>query len=520
MINPDKTIYYRPVSLVILDGWGVSNKPDNNAILQAKTPHWDRLWATYPRTLIHGSGDKVGLPANQMGNSEVGHLNLGAGRVVHQELTRIDNAINDGSFFENKALTDAIDQTIDHNKSIHIMGLLSTGGVHSNESQIRAVLEMAITRGANQVYLHAFLDGRDTPPKSAEPWLKAVDELFSKHNHSGRIASIIGRYFALDRDHRWERTQTAYELITFGKAEHHAASALEGLEAAYRRGESDEFVEATAIVPEGERPVQVETGDAVIFMNFRADRARQISQAFAETGFTGFSIDQRPHLSSYVSLTEYKKSLDTTVAFPTEKLKNVYGEYIASLGLQQLRIAETEKYAHVTFFFNGGEERAFEGEERILIESPKVKTYDLQPEMSAPELTDKLVEAIESEKFDTIICNYANPDMVGHTGNLEAAIKAIEAVDTSLGFVVDAMIKAKGELLITADHGNAEKMRDETTGQAHTAHTMNPVPLVYIGRDAEISDDGSLADIAPTMLYLMGLDQPAEMTGRSLVKLK
>lgn len=519
-MNTTKRIDYRPVTLVILDGWGVNDKPDNNAILQAKTPHWDRLWQNYPHTLIHGSGDKVGLPADQMGNSEVGHLNLGAGRVVHQELTRIDGAISDGSFFKNRVLTDAIDLAVTNGKAVHIMGLLSTGGVHSHESQIRAALELAIQRGATQLYLHAFLDGRDSPPKSAAPWLEGVEALFAKHNHPGRIASIVGRYFALDRDQRWERTQIAYELIAAGEAEYQAATALEGLEAAYQRGETDEFVQATVIVPKGERPVRVETGDAIIFMNFRADRARQISQAFVETGFTGFAINERPHLSTYVSLTEYKKSLNTTIAFPPEKLKNVLGEYISSLGLRQLRIAETEKYAHVTFFFNGGEERAFEGEERILIESPKVKTYDLQPEMSAPELTDRLVEAIESGKFDTIICNYANPDMVGHTGNLEAAIKAIEAVDTSLGRVIEAILKAGGELLITADHGNAEKMRDETTGQAHTAHTTNPVPLVYIGRNAVLSDDGSLADIAPTMLYLMGLDQPAEMTGRSLLTLK
>ena len=510
----------KPVALIIMDGWGVSEKTDNNAIYHAKKPNWDKLCAEQPNTLIYGSGKEVGLPANQMGNSEVGHLNLGAGRVVHQELTRIDQAIKDGSFFENKALTEAVDQAIANDRSVHIMGLLSTGGVHSHKSQIKAALTLAIKRGAKKVYLHAFLDGRDSPPKSASPWLTEIDALFAEHNHSGRTASIIGRFFALDRDHRWERTQIAYELMTQGKSNFQANSALEGLEAAYQRNETDEFVQPTTIIPAGEEAACVESGDTMIFMNFRADRARQISQAFAEQAFAGFAIDDRPKLGAYISLTEYKKSLETTIAFPPTRMKNVFGEYISNLGLQQLRISETEKYAHVTFFFNGGEERAFEGEERILIESPKVKTYDLQPEMSAAKLTDRLVEAIASGKFDTIICNYANPDMVGHTGNLEACIKAIETIDGCLARVHEAIITAGGELLITADHGNAEKMRDEATGQAHTAHTSNPVPLLYIGRDADIADGGNLADIAPTMLYLMGLEQPAEMTGHSLLQLK
>ncbi len=520
MNSTTKTTRCRPVTLIIMDGWGVSKATDNNAILQAKTPNWDKLWVKHPHTLIHGSGNKVGLPANQMGNSEVGHLNLGAGRVVHQELTRIDQAIEDGSFFENEVLTGAIDQAITNDKAVHIMGLLSNGGVHSHESQIKAALTLAIDRGAKKVYLHAFLDGRDTPPKSASSWLAEIDALFAANNHSGRIATIIGRFFALDRDHRWERTQAAYELMTQGKSAFQANTALEGLEAAYQRDETDEFVQATTIIPEGEEAARVESGDTLIFMNFRADRARQISQAFAETEFSGFAMVDRPQLGAYISLTEYKKNLETRIAFPPTRLKNVLGEYIAAQGLRQLRISETEKYAHVTFFFNGGEERAFEGEERILIESPKVKTYDLQPEMSAIELTDKLIDAIASGKFDTIICNYANPDMVGHTGNLNATIKAIETIDSCLARVHQAITAAGGELLITADHGNAEKMRDEATGQAHTAHTSNPVPLLYIGRDASITDDGSLSDIAPTMLYLMGLEQPAEMTGHSLLQLK
>ncbi len=515
-----ETTRCRPVTLIIMDGWGVSETTENNAIHQAKKPYWDKLWAAHPHTLIHGSGNKVGLPANQMGNSEVGHLNLGAGRVVHQELTRIDQAIEDGSFFENEVLTSTIDQAIANNKSVHIMGLLSNGGVHSHESQIKAALTLAIKRGAKKVYLHAFLDGRDTPPKSASSWLTEIDALFAAYNHPGRIATITGRFFALDRDHRWERTQAAYELMTHAKSDFHATTALEGLEAAYQRGETDEFVHPTMITPAGEEAARVESGDTLIFMNFRADRARQISQAFAESEFSGFAIDDRPQLGAYISLTEYKKNLETRIAFPPTALKNVFGEYIAAQGLRQLRISETEKYAHVTFFFNGGEERAFDGEERILIESPKVKTYDLQPEMSAVELTDNLVDAIASGKFDTIVCNYANPDMVGHTGNLKATIKAIETIDSCIARVHQAISAAGGELLITADHGNAEKMRDETTGQAHTAHTSNPVPLLYIGRNANITDDGSLSDIAPTMLYLMGLEQPTEMTGHSLLQLK
>ncbi len=520
MNSPDKSTSYKPTTLIILDGWGISEKTDNNAIYHAKKPNWDRLWGKNPHTLIHGSGNEVGLPANQMGNSEVGHLNLGAGRVVKQELTRIDQAIEDGSFCKNQVLVSAIKQAIVKDKAVHIMGLLSSGGVHSHQSQIKAALTLAIQQGAKKVYLHAFLDGRDTPPKSASPWLAEIDALFAEHKHPGRIASIIGRFYALDRDNRWERIQTAYELIALGRSAFQASNALAGLEAAYQRDETDEFVQATSIIPAGKEAACVESGDTMIFMNFRADRARQISQAFAEPEFTGFAIKERPKLGAYISLTEYKKSLETEIAFPATRMKNVFGEYISNLGLQQLRISETEKYAHVTFFFNGGEERAFEGEERILIASPKVKTYDLQPEMSAAELTDKLVEAITSKKFDTIICNYANPDMVGHTGNLNACIKAIETIDACLARVHEAITAAGGELLITADHGNAEKMRDDKTGQAHTAHTANPVPLLYIGRDAEISEGGSLSDIAPTMLYLMGLEQPAEMTGRSLLKLK
>jgi 2,3-bisphosphoglycerate-independent phosphoglycerate mutase len=509
----------RPIMLVILDGWGYSESPDYNAILGASKPVWDHLWNHFPHTLIRGSGAEVGLPAGQMGNSEVGHLNLGAGRVVYQEFTRVSRAIKTGSFFRNQTLTGAVDVAIESGNAVHIMGLLSPGGVHSHEEHIQAMVRLAVERGAKQVYLHAFLDGRDTAPKSATDSIEAMEALF-KELGNGRFASIIGRYFAMDRDHRWPRIQASYDLMTQGKAEYQATSALAGLEMAYSRDETDEFVKATAIVPQGEAPVSINDNDVLIFMNFRSDRARQITRPFIEDDFDGFAREVRPKLAQFVSLTEYRDDFDVPVAFPPERLQNVFGAYISSLGLRQLRIAETEKYAHVTFFFNGGEEEPFEGEDRELIPSPNVATYDLQPEMSAATLTDKLVAAIESDQYDTIICNYANPDMVGHTGNFDATVDAIEFLDKCLGRVMDALQKAGGEMLITADHGNAEQMRGEDTGQAHTAHTCNPVPLIYVGRLAHfIEEHGTLADVAPTLLYLMGLEQPIEMNGRVLLEL-
>lgn len=508
----------KPVVLIVLDGWGYSEQPEHNAILQAHTPVWDHLWRDYPHLLIRCSGTDVGLPADQMGNSEVGHLNLGAGRVVYQEFTRISRAIKSGSFFTNLTLTDAVDAAVSRGKAVHLLGLLSPGGVHSHEEHIQAMARLAVERGAQKVYMHAFLDGRDTPPKSAASSLRAMNEVFAQLGR-GRIASIVGRYFAMDRDHRWPRVQAAYELITQGQAQHIAPDALSGLEQAYARGETDEFVQATAIVPVGESPVRMEDGDAVIFMNYRSDRARQITRAFIEDDFTGFSRAARPKLSAFVTLTEYNEEFHVPVAFPPERLRNTFGEYIAQLGLHQLRVAETEKYAHVTFFFNGGAEQPYPGEDRILVPSPNVATYDLKPEMSAVEVTDKLIAAIENGHYDAIICNYANPDMVGHTGNLAAAIKAIETIDGCLGRLVDALQKAGGEMLITADHGNAEQMADDSTGQAHTAHTTNLVPFVYVGRHAEpVNHAGTLADVAPTLLYIMGLDQPAEMSGRALIK--
>ena len=508
----------RPLVLLILDGWGYSETLQNNAIAAASTPVWDRLWTQYPKTLIRTSGAAVGLPADQMGNSEVGHLNLGAGRVVYQEFTRVGRAIKTGSFFSNQTLTGAVGKAVETGKAVHILGLLSPGGVHSHEEHIHAMVKLAAQEGASKVYLHAFTDGRDTSPRSAKSSIQAMEEVFEGLKGC-RFASIIGRYYAMDRDHRWPRIQDAYDLITRGVAQYQVADAQTALDMAYARDEGDEFVKATAIVPPGTQPVQVEDGDVVIFMNFRSDRARQITRPFIEPDFDGFERAARPVLGSFVSLTEYNSEFDVPVAYPAERLKNVFGEYIAAHGLRQLRLAETEKYAHVTFFFNGGRETPFEGEDRILVKSPMVATYDLQPEMSAPEVTDNLVAAIEGGIYEVIICNYANPDMVGHTGKFEAAVEAIEAIDDVLGRVCTALQKAGGEMLITADHGNAEMMISSETGQVHTAHTTNRVPLVYVGRPAQLAENGALSDIAPSMLYLLNMEIPPEMTGTPLIDL-
>ena len=509
----------KPLVLLILDGWGYREETNNNAIAQANTPVMDTLWHDYPHSLISGSGLDVGLPDGQMGNSEVGHVNLGSGRVVYQDFTRITKAISDGEFYTNPALQSAVRQAKQQGKAVHIMGLLSPGGVHSHEEHILAMIELAEREGAGPVYLHAFLDGRDTPPRSAEASLQKVQAHFDRTG-SGQIASVIGRYYAMDRDKRWDRVQQAYNLLTLGKAEFHADSALQALEMAYQRGENDEFVKASAIVPAGTKPVQMQDGDALIFMNFRADRARQFSRAFTDNDFNGFVREHRPALSSFVMLTEYAADIKAPCAYPPEPLNNVLGEWLAKQGKTQLRISETEKYAHVTFFFSGGREDQFDGEQRILVDSPKVATYDLQPEMSSAELTDKLVSAIHSGEFDVIICNYPNGDMVGHTGIMSAAIKAVEAVDSCIGKVVAALREVGGECLITADHGNAEMMLDNESGQAHTAHTSGPVPLIYVGRDATVTEGGILSDIAPTMLHLMGLDIPAEMSGKILLQPK
>ncbi|HUO43659.1 MAG TPA: 2,3-bisphosphoglycerate-independent phosphoglycerate mutase [Burkholderiales bacterium] len=507
----------KPVLLIILDGFGYREACENNAICQARKPHWDVLWNTYPHTLIDASEKWVGLPPAQMGNSEVGHLNIGAGRIVYQEYTRIEAAIESGEFLANAALKQAVDTARNNRSALHILGLLSPGGVHSHETQIHAMLEMAVKAGVSRVYVHAFLDGRDTPPRSAAASLKRLQDRCAQLGGGG-IASIIGRYYAMDRDQRWERVQTAYDLITQGSAPYQAADALTALEAAYARGENDEFVKATAIVAPDGAPVRMHDGDAVVFMNFRADRARQLTRALTEPGFSGFERARVPKLGYFCTLTSYSEDFKLPVAFPPQDISNSFGEYISKLGLRQLRIAETEKYAHVTYFFSGGVETPYPGEDRILVPSPKVATYDLKPEMSAFEVTDKLVAAIDSRRYDAIICNYANGDMVGHTGNLAAATRAIEALDECLGRVVAAMQEAGGEVLITADHGNAEMMYDPATRQPHTAHTLDPVPLLYIGRKARIAGHGALRDVAPTLLRMMGLTQPPEMTGQPLIE--
>ena len=506
----------KPIVLVILDGFGYSEEVEGNAIAAAHKPTWDKLWKESPHTLIIGSGAAVGLPGDQMGNSEVGHLNIGAGRVVYQEYTRVSRSIKTGSFFTNDTLLESVGVAKANNKAVHILGLLSPGGVHSHEEHIHAMCKLAVEQGVDKVYLHAFLDGRDTAPKSAKASIQLMEEQFNELGN-GRFASVIGRYYAMDRDHRWPRIQRAYDLITNGEGEFQAESAMAALENAYEREENDEFVKATAIVPEGEKPVTIEDGDVVIFMNFRSDRARQITRPFIEDDFNEFERKRVPKLGNFTSLTEYHSDYDIPIAYPAERLTNVFGEYLSHLGMRQLRIAETEKYAHVTFFFNGGREEPFEFEDRILIPSPNVATYDQQPEMNAIKLTDNLVEAMESGKYDVIICNYANPDMVGHSGNFNAAVKAIETIDDCLARLVASIDNAGGEMLITADHGNAEMMFNKETGQPHTAHTSNPVPFVYYGREATMESAGALSDIAPTILYLLGLEQPKEMTGRSLI---
>ncbi|RMH12502.1 MAG: 2,3-bisphosphoglycerate-independent phosphoglycerate mutase, partial [Gammaproteobacteria bacterium] len=442
----------KPIVLTILDGWGVSEATENNAIAMARTPIWDRLLASCPHRLIQGSGAYVGLPEEQMGNSEVGHLNLGAGRVIEQEYTKIFNAIQDGRFDTNEVLNRAFTDLTEHSGTLHVAGLLSEGGVHSHEAHIHALIRLAARKGVKKMVIHPILDGRDVAPKSARVSLERLQQVLDDVG-VGYIGSVIGRYFAMDRDQRWERIQKAYDLWVSGKAEYQAGDAVQALERAYERGETDEFVTATRIGDAEQTGMQ--DGDVLIMMNFRADRARQIISAFTDVAFTGFARESYPRLDHVVTLTEYREGLTPDVVFPPEKPKNVFGEYISSLGLKQLRIAETEKYAHVTFFLNGGRENPFVGEDRILVPSPKVATYDLKPEMSAEVLTDKLVDQIKSGGYDVIICNYANPDMVGHTGNLSAAIKAIETIDTCLGRLTEVLQETGGELLVTADHGNA-----------------------------------------------------------------
>ena len=504
---------------MILDGWGHREDEQSNAILAANTPVLDELWATRPHTLISASGLDVGLPDGQMGNSEVGHVNLGAGRIVYQDFTRITKAINDGEFDSTPALVENIDKAVNAGKAVHIMGLLSPGGVHSHEDHIVASIKLAAKRGAKEVYFHGFLDGRDTPPRSAKASIERIEALFAELK-CGRLASLVGRFYAMDRDNRWNRVEKAYDVMTLAKGDFNFDNGVDALNAAYDRDENDEFVAATTITPAGFEPAAINDGDTVIFANFRADRAREITRAFVEPEFDGFTKKKSPKLSAFVMMTEYAADIDAPVAFGSSALVNVLGEWLEKNDKTQLRISETEKYAHVTFFFSGGREDEFKGETRELIPSPQVATYDLQPEMNSEMLTDKLVEAIKSGKYDAIICNYPNGDMVGHSGVFEAAVKACEAVDTCIGRVVDALEEFGGEALITADHGNAEQMANLKTGQAHTAHTSEPVPFIYVGRDAEPMQGKALSDVAPTMLHLMGMEQPNEMTGTPIMMLK
>jgi 2,3-bisphosphoglycerate-independent phosphoglycerate mutase len=504
----------RPVVLCILDGWGDRADRDDNAIERARAPVWHELLRRWPHAELDASEHYVGLPDGQMGNSEVGHTNLGAGRVVLQDLPRIDKAIADGSLARMPALKDFIAKLKKTGGAAHVMGLLSPGGVHSHQHQIAALAAILGDAGLT-VLVHAFLDGRDTPPKSASGYLKQFASDIAGHGDV-RIASVAGRYYAMDRDKRWDRVEKAYRMLVASEGEH-APDAGKAVEAAYARGETDEFVLPTAI---GDYR-GMKDGDGVLFANFRADRIREIAGALLDPDFAGFSREKRIGCAAALGLTEYSEALNPFLAtlFPPEDLRDTFGEIVADAGMKQLRIAETEKYAHVTFFFNGGRETTFPGEERILVPSPKVATYDKQPEMSAPEVTDKVVEAIGSGRFDVVVLNYANADMVGHTGQLDAAIKAVETIDRCLGRLSQAVEKSGGALVITADHGNAEMMRDPETGEPHTAHTLNPVPFIIVNPPGAVAriEDGRLADVAPTLLAILGLPKPAAMTGHSLI---
>ncbi|MBD1401178.1 2,3-bisphosphoglycerate-independent phosphoglycerate mutase [Pelovirga terrestris] len=501
------------VALVILDGWGKNDSCVGNAVCQARTPVMDRLVAQWPHAHLSASGRDVGLPDGQMGNSEVGHLNIGAGRIVYQDLTRISLAIEDGSFFSNPALSAVCAQTAHSGKKLHLLGLVSDGGVHSHISHIDALVNMAGQAGVTQICIHAFMDGRDTPPSSGRGFLADLEQRLQQLG-AGRIATVTGRYWAMDRDNRWDRVERAYRAMVEGVGTQ-VDSAEAAMEQAYAAGQTDEFVEPCIIGA----PATIDDGDGVIFFNFRADRAREITRALTSVNFDSFERRKVPQLASYVCLTEYDETFNLPVAFATESYPAILADVLANAGLRQLRIAETEKYAHVTFFFNGGVERAWPGEDRVLIPSPQeVATYDQKPSMSAFELTDEMLKRVATGNYQFIVLNFANCDMVGHTGVLSAAIEAVETVDTCLGRVVDAVTAAGGALLITADHGNCEQMTD-AGGQSHTAHTSNRVPLVLVDpqRPKQPLADGILADLAPTVIELLGLEQPPAMTGRSLL---
>ena len=505
-------------TLIILDGFGHRESSDANAIALANTPFLDRLYQSAPHSLVSGSGLDVGLPEGQMGNSEVGHMNLGAGRVVHQEFTRINEAIRDQSFFNNAVLNESFASLADSGQTLHVLGLLSPGGVHSHEDQIYAAIRSAQQQGVQYIQVHAFLDGRDVAPKSAQSSLEKLTACLNTLG-IGQIASITGRYYAMDRDNRWDRVQRAYEAICTGDGRWVFDTPLAALEAAYARGETDEFVQPT-VINSGLHPRPLLDGDQVLFMNFRADRARELTDAFVSEAFQGFDRAKRPKLARFTTLTQYAENLQVPCAFPPATLTNSLGEYISELGFKQLRIAETEKFAHVTFFFSCGREQPYPLEDRILVPSPDVATYDLAPHMSAPEVTRRLCDAIRQEDYKLIVCNFANGDMVGHTGNLAAAIMAVEALDQCLSDVVAAVQSAGGQLLITADHGNCEQMMDAASDQPHTAHTCEKVPLIYVGpRDLTLRSGGVLSDLAPTLLELMDLPTPKEMTGQSLAEI-
>lgn len=518
MPERSKEMSKKPVVLIIMDGFGINKREDYNAVAQAKKPNLDMLMKTYPWKQGYASGMAVGLPDGQMGNSEVGHMNMGAGRIIYQELTRITKEIEDGDFFKNEALLSAIENCKAKNSALHMFGLLSDGGVHSHNTHMYGLLELAKREGLEKVYLHCFLDGRDTPPKSGRDFVAAaVDKM--KEIGVGKVATVMGRYYAMDRDNRWDRVELAYKAMVYGEGKTGTDPVL-AVENSYGADVTDEFVVPTVIERDGKPVATVKNDDSVIFYNFRPDRAREIARAFCNDDFDGFERRDGRIDTKFVCFTDYDAAMpNKEVAFKKVDIKNTFGEYLSKLGKTQLRTAETEKYAHVTFFFNGGVEEPYPGEDRILVKSPKVATYDLQPEMSAYEVCDGLVNAIKSGKYDTIICNFANPDMVGHTGVLEAAIKAIEAVDVCIGRAYEALKEVDGAMFICADHGNAEMMIDYETGEPWTAHTTNPVPFILVnaGADYDLAEGGKLCDIIPTMLELMDIPQPEEMTGKSLL---
>ena len=506
----------KPTVLMILDGYGLNEKKTGNAVAQANTPVMDKLMAECPFVEGNASGLAVGLPDGQMGNSEVGHLNMGAGRIVYQDLTKITKAIEDGDFFENPELLKACRNAKENGTALHMYGLVSDGGVHSHNTHIYGLLELAKREGLSKVYVHCFLDGRDTPPASGKDYVKELVDKMTEIG-VGEVATVTGRYYAMDRDNRWDRVEKAYRALVKGEGVT-ADDAVQAVQQSYDKGETDEFVLPTVIMKDGAPTATIQNGDSIIFFNFRPDRAREITRTFCDDGFTGFDRGDRIK-TVYVCFTEYDVTIpNKSVAFVKTEITNTFGEFLAANNMKQARIAETEKYAHVTFFFNGGVEEPNEGEERILVNSPKVATYDLKPEMSAYEVCDKLTEAIGSGKYDVIIINFANPDMVGHTGVEAAAIKAIEAVDECVGKTVDAVCKAGGQMFICADHGNAEQLIDEETGAPFTAHTTNPVPFILVNTEGYgLREGGCLADIAPTLIELMGMEKPKEMTGKSLL---